>query len=194
MITNLKHKGLTIILLTTFSTIQNSGVANEVRNTGGQHGIEIELSAGDLSHNLDELGFNEATSKHLNLGYLFQFRTGAYIGLGHLRGESGKISVTDDLFGGNELEYSAFYIKAGYEYFAFSNQSLYAELSLNRHDMNLAIAGTPQLETSRTGHSFSTGWRYYFDNNASIKIGLENLKFGNSISTKSVAIGVGFHF
>lgn len=159
-----------------------------------KHNIEVSIAAGDLHLNSGGQRFNEDSAKHRQLSYHYQFNNGVYLGLGLIDGESGDLSPIDDLFGGNELEYQAELIKAGFSYQSSEYHALYAEILLLNHDTSVNIGGQRFEQNNEFGWGLASGWQYSWSQHLNLKLGLQQLNIDSELDIKTITASVGVRF
>lgn len=168
--------------------------ANYSQEYASKHNIEVSIAAGDLNLNSGGQRFNEDSAKHRQLSYHYQFNNGVYLGLGLIDGESGDLSPIDDLFGGNELEYQAELIKAGYSYQSSERHALYAEVLLLNHDTSVNIGSQTFEQNSEFGWGLASGWQYSWSQHLNLKLGLQQLNLDSDLDIKTITASVGVRF
>ena len=159
-----------------------------------KHNIEVSIAAGDLNLNSGGQRFKEDSAKHRQLSYHYQLSNGVYLGLGLIDGESGDLSPIDDLFGGNELEYQAELLKAGFSYQSSERHALYAELLLLNHDTSLNIGSQTFEQNNEFGWGLASGWQYSWSQNLNLKLGLQQLNLDSDLDIKTITASVGLRF
>ncbi len=184
-----------MISLSAFAAEPNSEQSLRYMNKhASKHNIEVSIAAGDLNLKSGGQRFNEDSAKHRQISYHYQLNNGVYLGLGLIDGESGDLSPIDDLFGGNELEYQAELIKAGYSYQSSERHALYAELLLLNHDTSLTIGSQRFEQNNEFGWGLASGWQYSWSQNLNLKLGLQQLNLDSDLDIKTITGSVGVRF
>ncbi|RBP50600.1 outer membrane beta-barrel protein [Arenicella xantha] len=193
---NLKTKYLIPLSLKLFflSVISQPALAENNAKLESRHSLEINLLAGELDSDLAQLGFNDEDTKHYSLSYNYKFDSGFYTGIGYLDGESGSLSLVDDLFGEDELVYDAIYVKGGYQYLLSQRQAFFADVSVLRYDVNLLLNGESSISENGTGLGLTVGWRYQPGNRIGFQVAIDNIQLNSDFDILSVGGGLSYSF
>lgn len=164
------------------------------RKTTTRHTLTASFSAGELDVDRTKQDLSDDESKHFSLSYDHHFNVGLYLGIGYLDGESGELSVIDDLFDSDELVYDAGFVKAGYQYVLTSKQAMFAEVSVLDYETRFLNKTQPTVSDQGTGVGVAVGWQYQLDNGVGFKVSVEQLQLGSDVDIESINGGLFYRF
>lgn len=189
-IIDIKKTALLLIFIFLLSVSSARGESPD--QTHPIHSLEISILIGELS--IDQDQFNEEDTKQVKFSYDHELNNRMYFGGGYLNGESGGLSPVDDVFGGNELDYDAVFIKSGYRYLSSPKHVLYGEVLALNSNTTLLINDVIRVSTNELGWGYATGWQYSLSNRTNLKLGLERLMLNSQLTLKSFSLGIAYRF
>lgn len=197
----------TVLLLIVGSSLSSLVMAEELPQAG-TYNAGLQVSSGNIDH--DNFGGDKDGIAQLLLYVDYYFASGWAIEFGLNKGsnvqdwicENGDINegycVSDDESMPDsfksDLDYSNVIIAIRFDTALTDHNFIYGKLGGQYFDYEMTNSNNKVFEEeSATGIYSELGWKYQWSNNVSVNVGYQYIAM-SSLSTSSIAVGVGYRF